>query len=66
MKWDVMNEIHNIIKGKEFLSLKKTEKKGKTFKKIDGYDPANFAGKSKSMECSLMVTSHFMGVEFRW
>ena len=55
MKWDVMNEIHDIIKGKEFLSLKKTEKKGKTFKKIDGYDPANFAGKSKSMECSLIL-----------
>lgn len=55
LKWEIMSDIQDIIKSKEFLVLKKTEKKTKTFKKIDGYDPANNAGKSSSSECSLIL-----------
>ena len=36
MKWDVIGSIKDIIKGKELLSLKKTESKTRKFKKIDG------------------------------
>ena len=54
MKWDVINEIKNIIRGKELLTLKKTESKRK-FKKIEGFDPANNAGTKKSKDCTLIL-----------
>ena len=55
MKWDVINNIRDIIRSKEFLTLKKTEKKRK-FVKIDGYDPANNAGTKESHNCTLILT----------
>ena len=55
MKWNVVSEIHDIIKSKELLALKKTEKKSKSFRKIVGYDPANMTGSKKSNECSLIL-----------
>lgn len=55
MKWSVISKIEDLIRGKELTSLKKTESK-KGFKKIEGLDPANFAGGSKSLECILILT----------
>lgn len=54
-KWSVMEDIHDIIKGKELLSLKKNERKKKSFRKIDGFDPANNAGGKQSKECVLIL-----------
>ena len=54
MKWNVINSIKDIIRGKELLTLKKTQKKRK-FIKIDGYDPANNSGGKYSQDCTLIV-----------
>lgn len=54
MKWSVMEQIQDIIRSKEMLVLKKSEKTKKVVK-IDGYDPANNAGGKKSDECTLIV-----------
>ena len=56
MKWKFADKVQDIIKGKELLTLKKVEKKKKTFQKIPGYDPANFAGTKKSGECVCIFT----------
>jgi len=69
MKWDVIEKIKDIIRSKELLALKKTEKK-KGFKKIEGYDPANNAGGKWSQDCTLILceglsakTYAVMGIE---
>ena len=54
LKWSVISDIENLIKGKELLVLKKTEKK-KNYVKIEGLDNANFAGTKRSSECSLIL-----------
>jgi len=54
MKWPVIETIRDILKSRELLALKKTEKK-KGFVKIDGLDPANLAGTKNSYECSLIL-----------
>ena len=55
MKWSVAELIQDIIQSKELLTLKKTERKKKSFIKIEGLDPANNAGTAKSRECSLIL-----------
>jgi DNA topoisomerase-2 len=54
MKWSTIEKIRDIIKSKELLVLKKTEKK-KGFKKIEGFDPANNAGTKYSKDCTLIL-----------
>lgn len=54
MKWPVIEKIKDILKSRELLTLKKTEKK-KGFVKIDGLDSANLAGTKDSDECSLIL-----------
>lgn len=54
-KWSVMSDIEDILKSKEMITLKKSEKKKKGFVKIDGYDPANLSGTKKSAECYLIL-----------
>lgn len=54
LKWDAIERVRDIIRSKELLTLKKTEKK-KGFKKIEGYDPANNAGGKLSMDCTLIL-----------
>ena len=56
LKWNIASKIKDLIKGKEMVALKKTEKKSRGFVKIDGYDPANLAGGKNSDECSLILT----------
>ena len=56
MKWNFADKVREIIQGKELLTLKKIEKKKKTFKKISGYDPANLSGTKKSTECVCIFT----------
>jgi len=55
MKWSCIEMIRDIIRSKELLTLKKTEKKTKVFKKIIGYDPANNAGGKHSKDCTLIL-----------
>ena len=55
-KWpSILEKVETIIHSKEILSLKKTESKRKTFKAIDGYEPANEAGGKHSRECTLAL-----------
>jgi len=54
-KWSVMSDIEDILKSKEMIVLKKSEKKKKGYVKIEGYDPANLSGTKKSPECSLIL-----------
>jgi DNA topoisomerase-2 len=48
--------IEYVGKTKENGYLKNIEKKTKTFKKIEGYDPANFKGSKKSKQCCLILS----------
>ena len=54
MKWSVVENIKNLVKGKELNALKKIEKK-KGFVKIEGLDQANLAGTKNSHQCSLIL-----------
>jgi len=55
LKWSVIEDIEDIIKSKEILTLKKSEKKKKGYVKVDGLDPANKAGTKESHLCSLIL-----------
>ena len=54
-KWSVMEDIDDIIRGKEMLVLKKSEKKKKGYTKIEGLDSANNAGGKLSDQCILIL-----------
>jgi DNA topoisomerase-2 len=54
-KWDFVKKVKEIIEGKEMMFLVKTEKTTKKFRKIEGYDRANFAGGKKSLDCTLIL-----------
>ena len=55
LKWSAIEDIQNIIKMKEMVVLKKSEKKKKGYTKIEGLDPANNAGGKLGYECSLIL-----------
>lgn len=55
MKWQFVEKIHDLIRSKEILSLKKTEKKQRGYKKIDGLDHANLAGTKHAQDCTLIL-----------
>ena len=58
MKWGWIEQMEDLIRSRELLQLKKTEKKGGRsggFKKIDGLDQANLAGSKKSHLCTLIL-----------
>lgn len=54
MKWEFVTHIEEMIKAREMLSLRKSERKSRGNKPIEGYDPANRAGKESS-KCSLIL-----------
>ena len=54
-KWKICENIKDIIKGKEMVVMKKTERKKKGFVKIEGLDPANNAGTKLSNQCTLVL-----------
>lgn len=69
MKWDIMEEVKELLRSKDLGILKKVEKK-RGFKKIEGLDPANNAGGRNSENCSLILceglsakTYAVMGIE---
>ena len=55
LKWGCIESVKDIIRSKELLTLKKTEKKSKVFKKIPGYDRANNAGGKNAKDCTLIL-----------
>tara|TARA_A100001011_G_C14320875_1_gene850563 strand:- start:5006 stop:8389 length:3384 start_codon:yes stop_codon:yes gene_type:complete len=55
LKWSNMENIENVIKTKEILALKKTEKGKKKYVKIEGLDSANNAGTKYSKDCTLFI-----------
>ena len=58
MKWSFVSKMEEMMKSRELLQLKKTEKKGGRsggFKKIEGLDQANLAGGKKSALCTLIL-----------
>ena len=54
LKWSVMDNIEDIIRAKEIVTLKKAE--GKKSVRVAGLDPANNAGGKQSHLCSLYLT----------
>lgn len=52
MKWSFMEKIRESIDEKEMKTLKKMERKKV---RVDGYDPANFAGTKRAMDCTLIL-----------
>jgi DNA topoisomerase-2 len=55
LKWSVIGEIDDMIKMKEMVVLKKSEKKKKGYTKIEGLDQANNAGGKNAYQCSLIL-----------
>jgi len=54
MKWNVMEDIKDIVKGKEIQALKKTEKK-RGYTRIENLDSANLAGTKHAKDCTLVL-----------
>ena len=54
-KWSIMDAIEDIIRAKEMVVLKKSERKKAGFIKIEGLDPANNAGTKYSPDCTLIL-----------
>jgi DNA topoisomerase-2 len=54
-KWSVIEQIEEIIRAKEMVVLKKTEKSS-TKTKIEGYDRANKSGSKEGHKCALYIT----------
>jgi len=55
MKWSFVENVNDMLKQRELQTLKKTEKKGKSFRRIDGLDPANLAGTRHASDCVLVL-----------
>lgn len=54
-KWSVMDNIEYIIRSKEMMVLKKSERKKKGYTKVNGLDDANKAGGKSSTDCTLII-----------
>lgn len=55
MRWPFVEKINDLLRSKELLSLKKTEKKARGFKRIEGLDHANLAGGKSACHCTLIL-----------
>jgi len=55
MRWPFVEKINDLLRSKELLSLKKTEKKARGFKRIEGLDHANLAGGKNARHCTLIL-----------
>jgi DNA topoisomerase-2 len=55
MRWPFVEKINDLLRSKELLSLKKTEKKARGFKRIEGLDHANLAGSKNANHCTLIL-----------
>ena len=55
LKWDCIEKIKNLLKGKELVALKKTEKKSRGYTRIENLDSANLSGTKYSKDCTLIL-----------
>ena len=55
LKWSFVGKVTELIKTKQLLTLRKTEKKTKQFRQIEGLDPANLAGTRHAQDCTLIL-----------
>jgi DNA gyrase/topoisomerase IV subunit B len=53
--WSIMERLEDMIRAKEMVVLKKSERKKRGHEKIEGLDPANNEGGSKGKECTLIL-----------
>lgn len=72
-KWGFMEKMNELLKSREMLSLRKTEKKARGYRRIEGLDHANKAGSKDSKECTLILceglsakTYAVTGIEIGW
>lgn len=72
-KWGFMEKMDDLLKMREMSSLKKTEKKARGYRRIEGLDNANRAGGKDSGACSLILceglsakTYAVTGIECGW
>lgn len=54
-KWSFVDKIQELIRAKQLLTLRKTEKKSRSFRQIEGLDQANLAGTKESANCTLIL-----------
>ena len=54
-KWSVMERLQDMIYAKEFIVLKKTQRKKRGHTKIEGLDPANNEGGKNGHQCTLIL-----------
>ena len=54
-KWSVIERLEDMIRAKEFIALKKTQRKKKGHIKIEGLDPANNEGGKLGHQCTLIL-----------
>jgi DNA topoisomerase-2 len=54
-KWSVMARLEDIIRSKEFVALKKVERKRRGYTKIEGLDAANNEGGKNGHLCTLII-----------
>jgi len=54
-KWTVMNQLEDVLKAKEMLVLKKSERKKRTYEKVEKLEPANNEGGAKGHQCTLIL-----------
>lgn len=54
-KWNVMERLEDIIRAKELVVLKKAERKKRGYEKVEGLEPANNEGGTKSVDCTLIL-----------
>ena len=55
MRWEVVEEIGELLKSRELSAIKKTENKKRGFVRIPGLDSANLAGGKQFHECTLIL-----------
>lgn len=53
-KWGFMEKMNELMRAREFISLKKTERK-RGYKRIEGLDHANKSGTKDSKDCTLIL-----------
>lgn len=55
MKWNILDQLEDIIRAKEMIGLKKTERKKRSYTRVEGLDPANNEGGKHGRECTLIL-----------
>jgi DNA topoisomerase-2 len=54
-RWNIMETLKDLIRTKEMMVLKKTERKKRGHERVEGLDPANNEGSAKAHECTLIL-----------